>query len=425
MATTLHIRALAHGGAGVGTPEGGGPTWFVPAVLPGETVTAEVEHEAKRHIKGRLLEVVEPSPHRVDPPCPLAATCGGCAWQHIDPAAQPDLKRDIVADQLRAVVPRDRVRLRFGADAPSVGYRHRARLHYDRRVASGPGGFTLGFHAARSRDVVDVPSCPVLVPALDRGFARLQLVADVLPEQGEVVGLTDGTSVVLGLPGVRPEQAEALRPLLGPPVIGVDIRGGRQRAALGTVTLDVAAQAGLPPLRIGPFAFAQPQAAGNRALVQHVAAAARADGSRVLELFAGAGNFTRALARHASRVWASDTDREAVECLQNLARAHHLPINAKRQSATSLLPKLAASDTRYDLVVVDPPKAGLGKEAAAALGRVAAQRIVYVSCDPATLARDLTAIGDRFDIVDVSVFDLVPMTPQVEVVATLVARGRP
>jgi 23S rRNA (uracil1939-C5)-methyltransferase len=213
--------------------------------------------------------------------------------------------------------------------------------------------------------------------------------------------------------------------VLGGPVVGIDVRGGRHRASIGdTTTLDLGGGGGLPPTRVGPFTFAQPQAVGNRALVRHVAAAAKPDGKRVLELYAGAGNFTRALARTAARVWASDTDREAVHHLANLARAHGLPINAKRSSATTLLPKLARARTRYDVVVVDPPRAGLGREAAAALSRVAAERIVYVSCDPATLARDLHAIVERFDIADVSVFDLVPMTPQIEIVVTLVAKAK-
>jgi 23S rRNA (uracil1939-C5)-methyltransferase len=424
MPTTIDIRALAHGGAGVGEPNGGGPTWFVPGTLPGEVVTAEPEHEAKRHVRGRLVAIQHSSALRVIPPCPIADRCGGCGWQHIDPAAQPELKRDIVADQLRALVDRERVVLRYperGA-ALVLGYRHRARMHWHR----GASGLVLGFHASRSNEVVDAATCPVLEPALDRGFRRLRLVADALPEEGEVYGITDGRATVLGLPGVRPEPAilDALVPAIGDTLVGIDVRGGRKHAKVGDrVTLDIGAGGGLPPVRIGPFAFAQPQAAGNRALVRHVVAAARADGRRVLELYAGAGNFTRGLARTAQRVWASDTDREAVDALMNLARVHNLPINAKRSSAPSLLPKLAESGTQYEVVVVDPPRGGIGTETAAAVARVASERIVYVSCDPATLARDLQAMRAAFDIADVSVFDLVPMTPQVEIVVTLVRRA--
>lgn len=427
MPTTVNIRALAHGGSGVGEPDGGGPAWFVPGTLPGEVATAEVEHEAKRHVRGRLVELQRSSPLRVDPACRLAHRCGGCGWQHVEPSAQPQLKRDIVADQLRALVDRDRVQLRF-PESPTSGlrYRHRARMHWRREGDR----LALGFHASRSREIIDVASCPVLEPALDRGFARLRLVAHALPETGEVFGLTDGSHVVLGLPGVRPESGTlaALERVLGGDapgtVVGVDVRGGRKHALVGDAgTLDIGGGGGLPPTRVGPFTFAQAQETGNRALVRHVVGAARADGRRVLELYAGAGNFTRALARTAARVWASDTDREAVERLRGLARAHGLPINAKRTSATSLLPKLAQSHTQYDVVVVDPPRGGLGSETAAALARVASERIVYVSCDPATLARDLQAMRGRFEIADISVFDLVPMTPQVEIVVTLV-RGR-
>ena len=297
-------------------------------------------------------------------------------------------------------------------------------MHYARDPQSGD--FVLGFHRPRSHEILDATRCPVLVPVLDAALQRLREVSEHLPQEGEVLGLTDGQVVVLGLPGVRPqpETVEALMSLVDERLVGIELRGGRQAATIGATVLEVDRVAGLPPMLASPFVFTQAHAAVNLALVRHVARMARPDGQRVLELFAGAGNFTRALAKTATRVWASDTDREAIDLLRKLANDARLPINAKRQSAPRLLPKLAQAQIEYPVVVLDPPRAGLGQEASAALAKVASERIVYVSCDPSTLTRDLEVLdAGGFQILDVTVFDLMPMTPEVETVVTLKRRG--
>ena len=417
--TRIRIRALAHGGDGVGNlVEGEGPTWFVPGALPEEVVDAQEVRAAKRFVHGRLTEIVEPSPHRVEPPCPYAAMCGGCQWQHVEPLKQPEFKARIVADQMRSVS----AGVRVGFAGPAEGYRRRARLHYRRSES----GFSLGFHAARSREVVDVSRCLVLDPALDAAAQRLRAVAGLLPVSGEILGLSDGKQAILGLPKVKPEPdiLEGLRAVLDDTLVGIEVRGGRKQGHVGKRVLDVDGTVLWPSVRLGSFSFGQANAAGNKSLVDHVVKQADASGLRVLELYAGAGNFTRALARDALRVWASDTDHDAIRKLQGLAKTHELPINAKRQSATNLLPKLAESRSNYDVIVLDPPRTGLGKEGMAAACRVATQRIVYVSCDPATLSRDLAVATSRgFDVVDLTVFDLMPMTSHVEVVATLRSRS--
>jgi 23S rRNA (uracil1939-C5)-methyltransferase len=418
------IRSLAHGGDGVGMPEDGGATWFVPGALPGEVVEAQAEHVARKFVRGRLLRVLRPAELRVEPPCRhVAEGCGGCSWQHVEASRQPEHKRRIVADQLRALVPGEDF-VRLGESPPrALGYRRRARLHYERQAT---GELELGVYRTGSHRVLDLPSCPVLVPALDVAVQRLRGAGSVLPAKGEVLGLTDGESVVLGLPGVRPEPATiaALEGLLAPPLVGIVLRGGRQSHTIGRGRLAIDGGGGLPPVLASPFAFAQANAVVDRAVVRHVALAARCEGARVLELYSGAGNFTRALAPFAKRVWAVDEDRESITLLRALAKAEDLPINAKKSSAPVLLGKIAAGSTRYDVVVLDPPRKGIGETAAAALATVAERRIVYVSCDPATLARDLKVlVREGFALTSVVVFDMMPMTPEVEVVVTLERRG--
>ena len=175
--------------------------------------------------------------------------------------------------------------------------------------------------------------------------------------------------------------------------------------------------------------FTQAQGAANRALVRYVHKQARPAGKRVLELYAGAGNFTRLLATTAKRVWAIDDHREATACLQALVERYGLPVTVRSGKSETFISKLSrSSQTRrasYDVVVLDPPRRGLGRQPSRWLSGLQPARIVYVSCDPATLARDLEILTKNgYAVERVRVFDLMPMTSEVEVVATLVSTAR-
>jgi 23S rRNA (uracil1939-C5)-methyltransferase len=402
---------------------------FVRGALPGELVRARVLAVHRRHLEAELVEVIEPADARVDPPCPHADACGGCGWQHVLPGAQGPLKRKIVADQLRRVLADQGVRERPVVQAgPPLGYRRRARLHY-RVLRDGPTPrLELGFHRVASREIVDIPSCPVLTREVDVAVQRLRRLAPLLPDEGEVLAVGDGERAVLGLPGVKAEPAleAACRELLDDTLTGISLRGGRKRVGVGEVWLQLDAddEAGIVAAPGGAFLFAQANAHVNRELVRWVRRMARPQGRRVLELYAGAGNLSRAIAPLAERVWTLEDARDAVSIMLDWLGANDLPINAKHGKAEALLASLAKARKGYDVVVLDPPRKGLGVQASRDLARVAQQAIVYVSCDPASLARDLevlTAAG--FSLRDVTPFDMMPMTPEVEVVATLTRGG--
>jgi 23S rRNA (uracil1939-C5)-methyltransferase len=434
----VQIRDLAHGGAGVGSAIGNhadesgadSRVWFVDGALPGERVRARAVTEHKRWIAGHMTELLVAGPDRVTPPCPLADRCGGCNWQHVDASAQARLKAGIVDNQLR------RLEVRPATVVPSpraLGYRRRARVHWRR----DGDALLLGFFAQRSHEIVDAKTCPVLDPALDWALQQLRGWVKFLPETGTVHGLSNGKQVVLGLPGVHHHvELEALiRALIeagsaedhvGPQLLGVQLRGGRERVGIGQTWLELDGDGPTPPVVQGPFTFSQGQSEQNAALVRHVLEQARPAERRVLELHAGVGNFTRVLARAAKRVWTVDDDREAVANLQRTVEQWGLPVNVKRGQAERVLAKLAAGERSYDVVVCDPPRAGIGVEAARDLIRVARERIVYVSCDPATLARDLAvmlSVDSPFQLVDLRVFDMMPMTAEIEIVATLARRA--
>ncbi|MBL9102114.1 MAG: class I SAM-dependent RNA methyltransferase [Myxococcales bacterium] len=417
------IHGVAHGGEGVGKAEAEPRTWLVEAALPGEVVLAERVEARARMIRGRVLRVIEASAARQDAPCAIAGACGGCGWQHVRPAAQAELKRDIVAGLLRRfAVPA----IAVVASPEALGYRRRARMRFERTDA----GLIMGFVGRDGRSVIDAPDCPVLDGPLRHAFARVRGLAALLPAHGEVHAISDGARAVVGvasraeahghvvpLPPLR-GGAEAISRALDEVLVGVVGPG----IAVGTTALGVdAAGPEDMSVRTGPFAFAQAQAAQNAAMVEHVARQAGAGHRRGLELFAGSGNFTRRLAPLCKVLTAVELDAGGAANLQTLAArlaVRGCRIEVRREAAAATL----ARGGSYDLVVLDPPRGGLGSKAARDLARVAAGRVVYVSCDPATLARDLAdLVTAGRSVVDVTVFDMMPMTPEVEVVVTLAA----
>lgn len=419
------IHAIAHGGEGVGRVAGGdGRVWLVEGALPGEQVLAVRTEEHKRMLRGRVVRVLTPSPDRVAPPD--AETCGGCGFQHVRASAQAELKRQIAEGQLR------RLGIAVSEVVPSpqaVGYRRRARVHYEREG----GALRLGFYRRRTREILEGHACPVLHPTLQHAIERARVLAPVLRGRGEIALIGDGSSVVIGLPGLAPlpdDEGEqrlraALQAALDEVVVGVVARGGRRDLVVGRGRLALDAEGPEDmPVRTGPFEFAQAQSEQNRALVRKVVELAAPRGLRVLELFAGAGNFTRALAREAAEVLAIEADRDSAAGLLRMAKQAgargQATIDARRGDATRALQKFAADGRGFDCVVLNPPRSGLGLDGARALAQVARGRTVLVSCDPATLARDLEpliAAGHR--PVAAVAFDLMPMTPEVEVVVAL------
>ncbi len=424
----IRIRDIAKGGAGVGHAESGDDerTWFVEGALPGELIEAIAFKTKRKFVRAEAGEVREPSPHRVEAPCVYAQACGGCDWQHVDPEAQARLKADIVAGQLRKL---DFEMLEPVPSPAVLGYRRRARMHYEQRPG---GGLHLGFHRRQSREIEDIERCVVLEPVLDAALQRLRERPELLAPVGEVHALSDGKRVVLGLPRVKPNKARVagFEAMIGEAedagLVGVVMRGNRKRATVGIGELDIDGARGADPLRVGPFAFAQAQMAQNLALVAEVEVRAQPRERTVLELYAGAGNFTRRLARGAHRLDAVDDSREGINALRRLVGKAAWPVHAKAANVDKFLPGLVEAESRYDVVVLDPPRGGVGIEGAQRIAKLARARIVYVSCDPATLARDLAAMletNPKLRLRGVRVFDMMPMTSECETVAWLEVEG--
>jgi tRNA/tmRNA/rRNA uracil-C5-methylase (TrmA/RlmC/RlmD family) len=374
----LHIEALAAGGDGVAhTAEG--RVVFVPRTAPGDRVRARITALHPRYARAELEAVLEASPARVAPACAVFGECGGCAWQHVDYPVQCEAKRRIAEDALRRVgklaLPGP---IAFHASPAPYAYRARARV----LVEAG----RVGYRRAHSRELCAVSRCPVLT---ERAEARLAALAAAPPARGGEWEIASAGEVVRAHAAGGP----------GPPI-----------------ELDV----GAAKLRVSAGVFFQANPGLHAVLLDAVARAA-GRGAVALELHAGCGFFTLALARAFERVVAVESDAAAVADLRhNLARAGARGVEVVPERLETALadPRLAA--LRPDAVVLDPPRTGLPRGAAAALCALAPARIAYLSCDPATLARDLAALaGGGYELEAVEAFDLFPQTPHVEVLATL------
>ena len=408
----LTIESLAAGGDGVARGADGRVV-FTPGVAPGERVRVRLTEEHRQFARGALVEVVEPSADRVAPPCPLFRdrSCGGCAWQHLAYPAQVAAKQAIVASALRHAIAGGLALLPCATAPAPYRWRRRARLHWVRPARTDAA--VIGFYPPRSRRVTQVTACPQLEPALEQALEPLhRLLAPGLFQRGEIDVLADPdgrVQVAVRGPCRRP-AAEALVGQGG--IVGV-ILG---RSVFGQRALELertAAEGGAGPQRGQADRFAQASGAGNRALVAEVASAAGSTrDARVLELYAGSGNFTRALAAGAAEVVAVDA--------RPGPRATGPEVRWEVGAALEVASRLAAAGRRFDLVVLDPPREG-ARAVCELLAELAPapSRLVYVSCDPATLARDLGDLaGQGFRPLTAQPIDLMPQTAHIEVVVT-------
>lgn len=435
------VSRLAAGGDGVARHEG--QALFVPGGLPGDRVRVRLLPPRGRRAEGRLLEVLDPSPDRVAPPCPYAGTCGGCPWLALDPAAQRRARADLVREALarigRLEVP-DALPVVAG-DPAGLGYRSRIE------VALGPlgegGRRAVGFRAAGSHDVVDVAACAVARRPVNAALAHLRAAAAagrVPPPVAEVeiaVGDDPGRVVAtVRLAEALPSKAaarladrlvEALEGLAGlrvePPARAVRA----QAVERGETALHVAVPGPggrLLSLEVPAGGFMQANPAVNARLVEAVVAAvAPRPGARVLDLYCGAGNFALPIAAAGAAVLGLETAGRAVEAARRSAERLGIVSARFRQVPVEEGLAWAAREGAPDAVVLDPPRMGAGPAVVDRLLALGPPRVVYVSCDPATLARDLARLaGGGYGVAALTVFDMFPQTPHVETLAVLVRR---
>ena len=441
----LSIEGLGHDGQGVGR-------WrdtvvFVPGALPEETVRVRVRRLARRHLEADLLGVESPSAQRVKPACILAERCGGCSLQHCSATAQAELKTDLVRQALRRIGQLDVDCQTTGVLQPiwqasgTLGYRNRALIPLER---TAEGILRAGYYRRGSHRIVNMNRCPVLDPRIDalieplkRDLEAVGWPVDVnlsssggLRHLGLRVGHHSGEVLITlvsshaNLPGLVDLSASWME--RWPQVVGVglNLQPKASNVVLGPETRCVAGRpwlherfAGLD-LQIGADTFFQvntPQA--ERLVPLLVDFLAAADGPRVLDAYCGIGTFSLPLAAAGAHVLGLELQAQSVQQAQ--ASAMRNGLERARFEQADVAAVLQAHLPRCDGLLVDPPRKGLTPEVLAAIEAAPPPRLAYISCNPATLARDLGQLNALFSVERVQPVDFFPQTSHVEAAALL------
>lgn len=404
LAARLTIERLGQRGEGIA--QGAEGAIFVPYALAGETIVAEVDGA-----RGRLVEILTPSPQRTAPICPSFGVCGGCAVQTLAPAAYSAWKRGLLADALR------HAKLSAGVDELVDAHGEgRRRASFHARVDAA-GRVKLGFMQARAHEVVDLAACPVLAPSMKDALAAARALATALAGAAKpldiLVTATD-TGLDVDVRGHGPLDAALTQQL-----IAIAERHDLARLANHGEIL-VARRT--PLLRIGraqiappPGTFLQATAAGETALATAVGAAL-AGSRRIADLFSGIGTFALRLAERA-RVHAVDLEEAPLAALIKAAHttAGLQQVTTERRDLFRR-PLDAKALADFDAAVFDPPRAGAEAQAKA-LAQSALPRIVAVSCNVQTFARDAALLcAGGYEIERVTPFDQFRYSPHVEIV---------
>jgi 23S rRNA (uracil1939-C5)-methyltransferase len=405
----IHLTGMAHGGSALGRHAG--RVVFVPFSLPGETVRVELVEVHEHWAQARLVEVLAASPQRVEAPCPYfgPGRCGGCQLQHAAYEAQAELKQQVLADQLGRVggLHGAPVQDILAAEVP-WGYRNHTRFSVT------PEG-KLGFLTADGHDVIAVDECPILDPLLDELWAALDIEWPQLRRLGLRCGSATGDRMaVFELDHYEDFDIEVDLPVS----CVVLLADGETAVLMGRPYVEehVAGR----DYRVSAASFFKLNSAGAEALVALVRDMLEPRGGEtLLDLYSGVGLFGLALAPHVARVIAVESSPSAAADFRDNARelAHVQLIEASVEAG------LPSVDGPVDLLVLDPPHAGAGREVVHEIGRLAPRRIAYVSCDPATLARDARGLlSAGYSLDQVQPVDLSPQTYHVESVALFVRR---
>jgi len=418
----LTATKLIYGGEALG--HHAGRSVLVARVLPGERVEVEEVRTAKGVVHARPLRILQASPQRIDPPCPYFGRCGGCHYQHLSPDLQSTCKREILRETLRRIGSIDWNEEIPLAAGPPWNYRNQAQI----KVARQPGGqVQLGFFESQSHRVYPIDTCLIISPRLNavlgelrrpewaEGLASLREIDLVADDRDEEVMITlQGAAA-----GAEGEQVG--RNLLEriPGAVCVALASKNQSRVLGKPALHYSV--GGIRYRVSPGSFFQV----SRFLMPELVASVTGEeqGELALDLFAGVGLFSLPLARRFHRVVAAEANPIAASDLKANAETNGLPnLRAAGETTHDFLRRFAQAEP--DLVVMDPPRAGVDAASLKLLAALRPRKIHYLSCSPPTLARDLSFLARyAYQLHSLELFDLFPQTYHIEALAKLVRNG--
>ena len=425
----VSIEKLVYGGDGLA--HAGERTVFVPFVLPGEDVRVALKSQKKRTVWATPVEIVKVAESRVVPRCSHFKVCGGCQYQHIEPSRQSELKQDILRETLSRLGgiswPGE---IRIHTAAP---FEYRNRAQWAVRSAMPRA---MGYFLPESSQIVPVDECPVLSPLLAKSFQQLQDLtrSNSLPGQiEEIEAFADSGDEKLALNVAFHEFTESPAMLFKffrealPQIESLLLLDQKKNRFELSGPGFLRHQAGGFNFRVSHLSFFQVNRFLIEELLQSVVSGKK--GALALDLYAGVGFFSLPLAKTFEHVIGVDANLAAIRDLRSNAEAAGLAVTSHNLHTEEFLKKL---DEKPDLVVLDPPRAGLGQSTAAKLAEVHSPEIVYLSCDPSTLARDLAVLlqtermpagakpnAPSYQLASVELFDLFPQTHHIETLVHL------
>ena len=404
---TVTTGAPVHGGYALARPEGMG-VLFVRWALPGEVVSVRLVERKREYAFAEAVEVLSPSPRRVVPPCEVFGECGGCQLQHADYPYQLEMKREILREAFRRIGKTD--------VAPEIAPPW-SRSGTGTGGGSGWRGRRSGSSAELSHRLVPVSRCPLMIDAINAvlpGLRGLGRFADV----SEVQVASDGVRASASFPGVPfgNGMVEHLAGRTGGVLSGArfeDRSWGEERITLPLEGISYS---------VSPGGFFQANWRMNQAMVRRIGAILGdrgvSAGARLLDLYAGAGNFALPLAAKVREVVAVEGEARSFRELRGNVRENALAnVRIVRSSVETFRP-----EGRFDALVLDPPRSGLSERALSRVREIAARNVLYVSCNPSTLARDVRSLSDRYDLASLEMHDFFPNTHHVEALAVLSLR---
>ncbi len=386
----FEITGMAHGGSAIGRHEG--KAIFVPYAIVGETIGARIVEDKGNFARGELIEIVAPSENRVEPRCPHFGVCGGCHWQHIRYEAQLEFKRQIVSDQLARIGG-----IKEAVVHPTIGspnewqYRSHVNLH---RTLDGQ----LGFVTTDDRTVMTINECHIIRPELVSLFEQFK-DKRLKPEQQRV----------------RLQVGSQSTETLAAANVGDETGSDETRTIMGTGKVHYTIKDHIFEVSVG--SFFQVNLPQTETLVNLVLERLALQGSEhILDLYSGVGLFSAFLAPEARKITAIESYPPAVaDARVNLGKFSNIKV--MQGTVEQLLTRFLQG--HFDAAVIDPPRAGMKPAALDELIKCKPRKVIYVSCDPATLARDAKKlVGAGYRLVDVQPVDMFPQTYHIESVAT-------
>ncbi|NOQ41242.1 MAG: 23S rRNA (uracil(1939)-C(5))-methyltransferase RlmD [Desulfuromusa sp.] len=419
----LTVETMINGGAGLARHEG--RVVFIPHTAVDDIVSCRVTKAKKNFLEAEIIEILKPSPLRRKPECPVAGDCGGCQWQHLPYTEQVRWKEMLFRESLTRQCSVDPARIL--SIVPAVDeWNYRSRVQIKCRNANA--GFVTGFYRPKSHLIVPVEQCPIIAPELNTLLGHLRNIinrtayAKDIPQIDLAIDDSCKCSAVIYYTG---HNLSSLADLLKAENLAADllIKSGSKRKLInirGDGVLQLSADHPALKLRYAVGSFAQINLQQNRALVDIVLnLAALAGCEQILDLYCGMGNFSLPLARRARRVVGIEGSAVSINMARENGRLNQIDnVEFHSQSAEGALSHFTQQNP-VDLLLLDPPRSGaipVMKE----LIKTPVNRVIYVSCDPQTLARDLKLlVNGGYEVISSQPLDMFPQTHHCESVTLL------